>query len=299
MKFKIRYADKLVGVLVIAALVSIIFVVFLLGKTQRWFSKSYSYVTYAVTASGLSRNMPVSCRGIPIGNVKSFDLTDDNRIEVIFAIQGQFNDRAKIGSLIEVQVSPIGFGAQFIYYPGLGMGLQEGELVPMRDSPEGRAYIAQGLAYIPPTDDLIGSLVSQAVAVFDELQKTLDGLNVGSNEKAATALGQNIVNLQQLTATLAEPDGVRKLLNSDGELFDSLETSIVSLSGILRNLDRTTAYLPREMPQVISMIAEARSAIQSANDVLVGLSNNPLLKKGIPEHAEVDSSGTNPRNIRF
>jgi phospholipid/cholesterol/gamma-HCH transport system substrate-binding protein len=64
-------------------------------------------------------------------------------------------------------------------------------------------------------------------------------------------------------------------------------------------VERSTALFPGEIPQLFSMIAEARAAINAANDVLVGLSNNPLLRRGIPDRAEIDSSATNPRNIRF
>ena len=288
MKFRIRYADKLVGLLIIFALVSLIFVIFMLGRTQRWFSVNHTYKTYAASALGLSQNMAVNCRGIPIGNVKSFDLTEDNRIEVIFTIQDEHKDRVREGSLVEISVSPIGFGSQFIFYPGLGGELEEGSLVPMRDSPEARSYIMRGLTYIPSHDDPVASIVDQARTVLSSLQSTLEGINVPPNTAAATALGQTIANIQQVTADLA-----------DGNTIDALEASLVSLSGILNDLERSTSYIPREMPQIVYLLSEARSALQTANDVLISIRNNPLIRGGVPQHAVIDSSGTNPRNIRF
>jgi phospholipid/cholesterol/gamma-HCH transport system substrate-binding protein len=53
------------------------------------------------------------------------------------------------------------------------------------------------------------------------------------------------------------------------------------------------------MPQINQLLSEARNALQAADDVLVALRNNPLLRNGIPEHAEIDSSGNNPRNLAF
>ncbi|MDR0448595.1 MAG: MlaD family protein [Treponema sp.] len=307
MKFKMRYADQLVGILVVVALVSIIFVIFMLGKTQRWFSRTYNFVTYAQTASGLNQNMPVNCRGIPIGNLKSFRLTEDNVIEVIFAIHSDFIDRAKEGSLVEVSVSPIGFGSQFIFYPGLGNPLEEGALVPMRNSPEGQDLIARGLANIPHQDDLVGELLANINTVVDDIGKTLEGvnlvleganltlegLNVAPNEKSVTALGQTIANVQELTANLTSDF-------AEADVIYALESSLFNLSGILDNLEKTTHSLPKEMPHIYSLIYDARGAVRAAENVLVGLQNNPLLRKGIPEQAEIDSSGTNPRrNIRF
>jgi len=308
MKFRIRYADQLVGVFIIVALLSLIFVIFMLGRAQKWFSKTYEYKTYAMNASGLSRNMAVNCRGINIGNVKSLNLTDDNRVEVLFTIQDEFNDRARIGSLVEVAESPIGgLGARFIFYPGVGGPLKEGDLVPMRDSPEGRDYLARGLAYIPfqenaisDTISMVQSVLSDVQGVIGGLQVTIKGLNVGPGEKADTDLGQTIANIQTITANLAadlaNPNGVRRILNGDGPTLDALESSIVSLSQTLRDIEKTAAILPRDLPVMLVKVWTTLSAVE---DVLVSLRNNPLLRNGIPEHAEIDSSGTNPRNIRF
>ena len=296
MKFKIRHSEQIVGVLIVIALVSLIFVIFMLGRAQRWFSKDYTYKTYAAGASGLSKNQAVTCRGIVIGNVKDFRLTGDNQVEVIFTIQDQFNDRAREGSLVEVVVSPIGFGSQFIFYPGNGNQLDEDTIIPMRDSPEARDYLARGMVYIPGQEDPIADLL-------EKITEILDGLAAKPNQHSATALGQALVNLEQLTANLAadmaNPNGIRKILNGDSEALNAVEATLVSLSGTLDSVDKAMLYIPREMPQIVNLLSEARTAVKTAEDVLIALRNNPLLRNGIPEHAEIDSSGTNPRNIRF
>jgi len=298
-----RYADQLVGILIIVAILSLIVVIFLLGRTQRWFSKNYDFKTYATTASGLSRNMDVVFRGISIGKVKNFDLMDDDRIQVIFSIQDEYRNRVKDGSLVEVMESPIGLGAKFVFYSGKGGELEEGDFIPMIGSPEGKALVALGITDIPPKDDFIADLADQLGSIFAELQLTLDGLNVETSERAATALGQIIANVQELTANLTEdlsnPDGIRKILNGSGDSINALEATFVSLAGTLDNVEKATSRLPREMPQIFSLVSEARTAVVAAQDVLISLRNNPILKGGIPEHAEIDSSGTNPRNIKF
>jgi len=324
MKFKVRYADQIVGILTVVALLSLIVVIFFLGKTQRWFSANYDYKTYATTASGLSRNMDVLFKGVSIGKVKSFDLTDDNRIEVIFSIQEEYWSRIKEGSLVEVIDSPIGLGAKFVFYSGLGEELPEGELIPLVGSPEGKALIDRGLAVVPAKDDFIAALIDSVNGIMDningllanvdsaveELHTTLDGLNVAPNGQAVTALGQVVTNVQALTSNvqvltsnlasdMANPDGVRKILNGSGDSINALESAFVSLSGALDHIERALVYLPREMPQIFSLLSEARTAVAAAEDVLISLRNNPLLRGGVPEHAEIDASGTNPRNISF
>jgi phospholipid/cholesterol/gamma-HCH transport system substrate-binding protein len=304
-KFKIRFADQLVGFFILTALLSLVAVIFLLGRTQRWFSRNYSYKTYLVSASGLNRNMPVNFRGIAIGNVKSFALTNENRVEVVFTIQDEYRDRAREGSLVEVLVSPIGLGSQFIFHSGLGSELlEEGSLVPWYDSPEGKDLIARGLDNMPTHEDSIAVLLGMAQGVMGNLQKTLNEVNIGVDESASTALGQSIANFQQITGSLAadmaDPDeGIRKIINGRGDSVNALEASLVSLSATLDHVEKSAAQLPREMPQITNLLTEARAAVRNAEDVLIALKNNPLLRRGIPDHAEIDSSGTNPRNISF
>jgi len=304
MKFRIRYADQLVGLLIVIALISLIIVIFLLGRTQRWFSRNYVFKTYAVTASGISRNMNVLFMGIPIGNVKDFRLTDDNRIEVIFTIQDEYRNRVREGTLMEVIDSPIGLGAKFFLYSGLGKELPEGDFIPMINSPEGKLMReTTKLTNIPPKDDFIADTVEQVQKLIAELQITLTGINAKTNEKAVTALGQTLVNIEQLTSNLAadlgNPNGIRKILNGDGNSVNALEGTFVSLNGTMDHVEKSLKNLPQQMPQIFTLVNNARTAISAADDVLVSLKNNPLLKGGIPESAEVDSSGTNPRNIKF
>jgi phospholipid/cholesterol/gamma-HCH transport system substrate-binding protein len=291
-----RFADQIVGLFIIIAILALIFVIFMLGKTQRWFSRTYSYKTFAASASGLNQNMPVTLKGIPIGNVKSFRLTAGDQVEVIFAIQDEYKDRAKLGSLVEILVSPIGLGSQFIFYPGLGQTvMDEGSLVPMHNSAEGKEYLKQGLAYIPAHEDSIAVLMGNAQAVLDNLLQTTAMINSAFVGDELTTLGQTLDNIREITADLSSPRGISKLLSGEG----SLEASFISLAKTLDHIEEATRYIPREMPQILNLLSKARTALQDAEDVLIALKNNPILRGGIPEHVEVDSSGTNPRNIAF
>jgi phospholipid/cholesterol/gamma-HCH transport system substrate-binding protein len=297
MKFKMRYADQIVGFFIIIALLSLIAVIFMLGRAQRWFSRNYYYKTYAESAAGLSRNMPVNYRGFTIGNVKSYDLTDDNRVEVIFTIQDKYKNRVMRGSLAEVLVSPIGLGNQFNFYPGLGSEeLEEFGLVPMRQSDLGKEYLTRKIAYIPPHEDSIAVLMNLATTVMDDLHDTLEDVQMGLAGNEISGLGAIVSNIKTITADLSSPNGIMKILNGEGDSIDALEASLVSLAGTMDHIEKSTASLPREVPY---LLVEVRTALQAAQDVLIALRNNPLLRNGIPERAEIDSSGTNPRNITF
>ncbi|MDR2632224.1 MAG: MlaD family protein [Treponema sp.] len=339
MKFRIRFADQIVGVLIIAAFFSLTFVLFMLGRSQRWFAKDYHYKTYFDTATGISGNMPVQYKGFTIGNVKSYRLTEDDRVEVLFFIYEAYIDRVRTGSLVDISVSPLGLGSQFQFHPGLGEErLSEGEVVPDAHSPEGKQLIQQGLAAIPPQEDSISLLINRVNVllenvnrivlivgdalegtdtttlgrVFGELETTIAqvqgvsrtvNLDIGGVlaeiHRLLEELHPIIANVDTLSHKVVEPDGlVSQVLDTEAEdsVYANLISSLRSVSGILSNLDKTSALLPRE---AAGLLREVRTTLTTLEDVLVALTNNPLLKKGIPGQVKTQSPGTSPRDIAF
>jgi phospholipid/cholesterol/gamma-HCH transport system substrate-binding protein len=322
LKFRIRYADQLVGLFIVVAILSIIILLFLLGSKQNWFAKNYAFKTYTSTASGLSKNMSVTYKGFTIGAVKNFKLTDDDRVEVIFTVLGKYKDQARQGSLVEIMISPIGLGNQFLFYPGLGSAmLKENELVPLASSEEGQALIAQGLGFAPGHDDSIAILMARVNLLLDEINRAIEGDEettlgrsllsveetlsslpgvVGAVDTSLTPILEDLETIIGAFSTeLSNPNGLLRIVSEDSEVLSGLESSVTSLAENLSNLEKTTAYLPREMPQVSSLLSEAQTTLLTVQDVLVAVRNNPLLKNGVPDRVETESSGTNPRNIEF
>jgi phospholipid/cholesterol/gamma-HCH transport system substrate-binding protein len=355
MKFRIRFADQIVGLFIILALASLVFTIVMLGRSQRWFAKDYSYHTSFPSAVGLGKNMAVLYKGFTIGNVQSFGLDENDQVEVVFKIQDLYVGRVKKGSMVELMVSPIGLGNQFLFHAGNGEDLLvSGDFVPAVGSTEARDLIRQGLADDPRHDDSISLLLNRASSVMDAVNRTLfqvnEALLTGTD---ATAIGRIVggvdrtvagletipgtvnstvdtvlkdvdelladiddvkrmldneldrinpilANLNALTTELANPDGtVMTILDASGPIYLSLVDSLKSVSGILDNLDRTTAFIPGQMPALAGVITDLRVTLKTAEDVLVALTNNPLLRKGIPAKVEVQSSGTSPRDIQF
>jgi len=326
MKFKIRFADQLVGIFIVLSLASLVAVVVLLGKSQRWFSKDYSFHTLLPSATGLSQNMPVQYKGFTIGSVKKFYLADSDDVEVIFIIHEEYHDRIKKGSMVEVMISPIGLGNQFLLHPGRGDQLEEGAFVPVAGSAEARELIRLGLAPEPRHDDSITLLlnrVSSILAQVDEalgpgsntteigkivgsLKDTLAGVEsipktveeiLGELEPVLASINTVLANVNTITAELADPENLLfTVLDTKKDVYVNLVSSLGSISSLLDNLDRT---LGGQLPQVAGLIMELRTTVKNADDVLVSLTNNPLLKRGVPDRVEGQSGGTNPRDIRF
>jgi phospholipid/cholesterol/gamma-HCH transport system substrate-binding protein len=352
MKLTIRFADRIVGLFVIVALGALVFVIFMLGSNQRWFARDYHFITYFDSAAGLSNNMAVQYRGFTIGRLKSFDLTDDDRVEVHFYIFDTYISRVRSGSLVEIVVGPIPvLGNQFLFHPGRGEeALAEGDLVPNVNSPEGKAMQRSGLAMIPLRDDNISLILSRAGTMLDNVNQVLNqadqvlnqvegafagtsetvlGRTLGDVEKAVAGipgvldstsgsitgtletlsasldgvladLRPILSNLESFSEMLVSPEGtVSSVLDSEGPVYANLVSSLESVTGTLKNLERTSAYLPLQMPQIAATINELRTTLEKAQDVLTALTNNPLLRQGVPPKVETEPTGTSLRDIDF
>jgi phospholipid/cholesterol/gamma-HCH transport system substrate-binding protein len=368
MKFRIRFADQIVGVLIIVALLSLIFVIFMLGKSQRWFAKDYTYLASFDTATGLGANMPVQYKGFTIGNIKSFSLVkgdrpQDDKVVAEFTIHDSYIGWVKEGSLVELNVSPIGLGNQFQFHPGLGEGnIPEGEEIYTVTSPQGKDYIDRNMVLIPNQSDSISVIISRVNTTLEEVNKLLATINAATAGSAegqpdtSTELGRILGDVGSLLATVdgavkgspSGPDtstelgrilgnvgetleGVKALPGSvdslladldpilgnintlvgrlseeglvsvalDEDALGSFDASLRSLSGVLKNIEDTSALLPAEAPQIVRLISGLEGTLKSVDDLLISLKNNPLLRKGIPDQVNTESTGLNPRDISF
>jgi len=328
MKFTIRFADQIVGALIILAVGIIIFVIFMLGSNQRWFSRDYYFYTYFPSASGLSQNMAVHYKGFTIGRVKSIRLDENDQVEVHFCIFDTYIDRVRNGSIVEVVVSPIGAlgGNQFLFHPGTGTGLiAEGDTIPAANSPEGKQLLEIGLAQRPDGEDNISNIINNVGTtittlniVLADIQEALKGTDntslgrtMGSVETAAAGLEDNLgklmtqlepvlLNLRDLSDRMADPDGsLAAVLDSDGKVYTDLTSSLGAISGTLQNLEKTSDFIPAQLPQLAVIINDLHSALAVFEDVLVSLTNNPLLKQGVPERKETKTGGAQTRDMEF
>jgi phospholipid/cholesterol/gamma-HCH transport system substrate-binding protein len=331
MKLMIRFADQIVGALIIIAVGILVFVIFMLGSSQRWFIRDNDYVTYFSSASGLSQNMPVLYKGFTIGRVKSikFNLADD-RVDVEFSIFREYIDKVKLGSRIDLLSSPISAlgGNQFLFYPGLGLEkdpLPSGTLIPPANAPESMNLPDKHLTTAPPKDDGIGNIINQVgitlgklnealgegrdenkladilnnvVGVLAELQLLVGNLSGNLDvEKIMGDLTPALANFRELTEKFNEPDNaIMSFLNSEGELYGNLDKTLGGAAGSLRELEGTIGDIHTQTPQLAALFGRLLTTLKSASQVLESVKNNPLLKGGIQEQPETRAGGSNPRD---
>lgn len=375
MKFRIKYADQIVGLFVILAGLLLVFILILAGGKQRWFSRDYRFTSQFNSGSGIPVGTPILYKGFQIGRIERIRLNQMNTVDVSLIIYHEYRDRVTENSLLELVTSPIGLGNQLLFHPGKSNQLlEEGSFIPSFDTPAGRSLVESGLVERPPKDDTITRLLSNVNPLVENinatvvaLEKTLTILNSALEGKGsgplaetvqdvATAVGeirvltQNLSkivqettptirsalqetgtriprvlsDIEQTTASLAsisknlestsvalrdptgliprllDPQGsLKTLLNDNNQLFNRIDSSLAQIEQALTNLQGATAILASQMPRIAATIDDARSAIVSAQDVLEGLKNNPLLRGGIPERIDPKAAPTGLRNGDF
>jgi len=306
MKFSIKYADIIVGTLALLALAILVFVIIMLGSNQRWFARDYEYTTYFSSATGLNINMSVQYKGFTIGHVKKFWLNENDEVEVIFTIYKEENHRVKKGSMVELQVSPIGLGNSFVFHPGNGPGEPDGGFIPEINS-EAANILIQGMFANPiESNDSINNIISQVNITLDTINKAITGSDSDNPEigkiisninDLTMQLKDTFINIDSFTEKVLDPSSsVMSFLDPSNSIYTDITLSLDSVTGILGNLERTSDFMPSQVPL---LIADLNKALRSLQDVLTAASNNPLLRRGVPEQRDSSPGGMNPRDLNF
>ncbi len=173
----------------------------------------------------------------------------------------------------------------------------------------GTGPVSEALVDAASTVEGINALVAELNRAMKDVTPDLDGIvkDVASATDSFATIGKNF---EKTSAAFADPTGIvprlldpkgslKTLLDDNNVLFNRLDSSLGSIEGTLGNLEGATAALADQMPQIAATIEEARKAIVSAQDVMEGLKNNPLLRGGIPERVGPQSAPTSLRTTDF
>jgi len=211
MKFRIRFAQQVVGVFVLLAAVSIIGVIVSMGANQRWFAKDYVYYSVFDTGEGLALGMPISFKGFDIGRVRDIALLEDDRVRVDFSIQDTYYHKVVPNSLLQLVTSPIGLGGGLVFHQGRDTEadpLPEESFIPSVGSEEAKVIISQDLVNMPPSGDSITRIIAQVEPVLRNVNnllvsvdRTLGHVNLALAGNTSEPLG---VTLAQVNTLLAE-----------------------------------------------------------------------------------------------
>lgn len=344
MKFRIKYAQQIVGFFLLAALAALVVVLILMGLNQRWFARSYTFYTRFNSASGITPGMSVKLKGFEIGKLSGFQLNSLNRVSVTLQIYEEYYDKIRPDSVVELASSPLGLGSgslNLLSGKNTLPPIEEYSFIPSTDTILGDNIVKQGLVDKQLGNDAISGIINSIEPLVNSIRETSNSVNQlltningaveGTSQNQITSLLQDLHknmgnldrilqgdvqgkvgpildnvaaisgNVAKLTDEMKDPKGlIPKLLDAKGsiatllddknQLYDQINQIITQVNQSMKEVRALAVYLNNSTPQISGIMEDARSTLKHTDDVLTGLSNNPLLKGGIPEKKE--QSGT-------
>lgn len=234
MKFQIRFADQIVGLFIILAVMTIVFILAMMGINQRWFAKDYKFTSSFKSGNGLSVGMPITYKGFQIGSIDEIELLKNNKVKIEFHIFDTYYDKVRKNSVLQHAVSPIALVAGgMLFHPGKSTELiPELSFIPSTDSEEGRELIAKELVEIPPRDDAVLKIINDISPLLQSITTIINSLNSTLEGKSEGPVGEIIDEIAIMVT----------MLNSEiSAAMISANEILANTSGITSNLEKTTA----------------------------------------------------------
>ncbi len=254
MKFRIKFANQIVGLFILLAILGLFGALILLGANQRWFAKNYYFYSRFKSGSGLSRGMAITFKGFDIGKVDNVRLDPETRLVTMdFHIFDEYYGHVVFkNSVLELATSPIGIGGGLVFHPGKETNpplppLEEGSYIPSLDFKDGIELVRDGLVERSSKDDTIGALLSNIGPILDKVDTILYSVN-----EVALSLDKALKGQQ-------ENNQLGSLLNSTNNLLTSMDdimrgrdegpvgSVVENVSSATRALDESIFKITRDL----------------------------------------------------
>ncbi len=269
MRFRIKFANQLVGVFVLIALAFLLFILASMGINQHWFEKRHYFRSDFSSAQGLNVGMNVTFKGFAIGKVTEVRLTPENRVDVRFFIRDEFYPRVYENSVLQLTANPLGLGGGLVFHPGskVTQPLPDHSLIPSWDSAMAKQWRDQGLVQARTEEDMVSNLMGQVgplvsrvnslLASTQSVLTTVDGALKGTDRGP---LGQTLAHVNSLVGGMSESVAT---LNSDA--MGNVSTMVANLATISGNLATLSEEL-KTTRGLIPRLLDAKGSIATLLD---------------------------------
>lgn len=288
MKFRIKYADQIVGTLSLLAIAALIFILFLIGSKQKWFVPKHPYYTIVNSASNVSEGMAIQYKGFGIGKVTTIELDEKDQVVVNFYISDEYIDRITEGSILELVVNPIGLGSSLIFHQGVSSTIIEDDsLIPEKASDEGKNNIASRRVIITDQADSITAVfnsVAELINNVNSLVMDLNGILDGTKTESplSETIGEINTILNQVSLFLAGDDSVplSKIVDSLNVPINKLNNILTDVNGVVNQFQDTQGLIPKLLESeesqgaIDSLFTSLNQTVNDINTISSSLGNN-------------------------
>lgn len=278
-----------VGIFVILGLVSFLTVLFMMTDPAL-FRGRYKLVTELADAGGVRRGDPVQMRGVIVGRVNNFEMTETGRVAITMELYDEWEiPQGSTAALAEAGV----FGGRTVeLLPGAGAGvLAAWDTIPGEDSGGGLL-------------ETVGELGSDAEVLLARLEMLFDTTTIRSVQGSAqefetlagdlrTVVAEQRDELGRMTSSLARAaEGLEATASDAGpdlasaasradSLLARMETTTAMLDQALASLDTVLGRMARgegtlgRLSRDDALYVNTNTALENLTALLVDLKENP------------------------
>lgn len=280
MKLKLRQIDFWIGIFTLCAVLISIAIILVMGKTQNWLKKRYTYYTFIESAQNVNIGMPISYKGFSIGTITHIQLTKENQVKAIFVIYENYRSLMRQNSILEVSTTPFGLGTNFNFYPGKSnILLKENSFIPEKNSDFAQRIVNLKLVSPYPASDSVNQILKSTEELLSKANTLLTTIDLSLQASPKVPLGNILFQFE------------KKITSQESENF------LTALTIFIENLRTVSEILENRSPEVIDNLSQdlleiqkislslqellplLETALLSTNEILRNLKNNPLLKK--------------------
>jgi phospholipid/cholesterol/gamma-HCH transport system substrate-binding protein len=279
----------LIGAFVILGIISVFAVLFLTTDPATLRGR-YMLVTELQDAGGVRKGDPIQMRGVNIGRVHNFEMTEDGRVTITLEIEGEW--RIPRGSEVTLAEAGIFGGRTVKILPGTGPELlAEYDTVPGQDGGGGMFAMAERVgdeAEVLLTrlsmllDTTTVRSVQGSTREVESVARSLREVLEGQRDELVTLTGALSRTVQQLetTTTEAGPDVAAAAAHAS-ELLGRLEGTTERFDAVLTGLDTVLGRMARgegtlgRLSTDASLYDGLSAAVASLDLLLIDVRENP------------------------
>ncbi len=209
MKAKFNKFERVAGIFVLTAIVGTLLAALSVAIKQGWFDKKLYFTTVFIGADGVHSGTEVQISGLRAGAVDDVELLTDNRIKLVFYVQGKFRERVKADSVAQL-IRPFIIGDRIL---DVSVGSQNQSILEEH-----------------------ATMNSQETT---DLMSLMSGKHLGSTLER---FGGMVENIQHLAQAFLSRDRTRSMVN----IFDKLEPLLLSLDIMSREVTRLSKQATKD-----------------------------------------------------
>jgi phospholipid/cholesterol/gamma-HCH transport system substrate-binding protein len=265
--FKFRYVREIVGSFMLLMILLLVGGVILAGRAQGWFEPTLELRVHMPDEglAGIHKGSPVMTLGTQVGVVDDVHVNDDESLEVILSLKGDFIRFVRSDSVASIK-KQFGVAGDSLIELSRGVGAEiEGDYLPL-PAQKNREIVELVEELVVQVQWAVMPLLEQVRAAAE--QYTDLGIDL---QKSAISLQSLLAGLNDVATGLNEGEGTAGRLLKDASTVEELNTLLQSANLVLTNLSAVVGDVKSVVTNVNLMVEDTQGVVKNIKRASTGV----------------------------